>query len=79
MPRGKRLNIDCAVPVSFFFIHLELYISSLMFNLIFENTLRVYIGFVKTLDKWRMERHIYMCEYSRIFWVLSPLNIQKFK
>lgn len=52
MPRVKRLNIDCAVPVSFFFfIHLELYISSLMFNLIFENTLRVYIGFVKTQDK----------------------------
>lgn len=29
-----------------------------MFNLIFENTLRVYIGFVKTLDKWRMKRYM---------------------
>lgn len=39
MPPDKRLNIDCPVPVrKFFFIHLELYISSLMFDLIFENT-----------------------------------------
>lgn len=36
-----------------------------MFNLIFENTLRVYIGFVKTLDKWRMERHVYIYMNTR--------------
>lgn len=39
-----------------------------MFNLIFENTLRVYIGFVKTLDKWRMKRYMNTRE-----------RIQKFK